>query len=96
MLNPVTPYRYLLPTVYFYVAYIANPDVVVGSGLVSTSPAGPHGWLATKMVNRTSISGAGDIDIIYKAVCQNRCDSSTACIRCSLEPRRMWSTYTYL
>ena len=39
--NPVAPYRYLLPNLYLYVADIANPclRVVVGPGLVSTSPA---------------------------------------------------------
>ena len=53
MFIPVAPYRYLLPNLYLSVADIANP-VVVGPGLVSTSPAfmsiashpaGPHDWL---------------------------------------------------
>ena len=56
--NPVTPYGYMLPNMYLF---IANPDwlfKVVGPGLVSTSPAfvrsnashpaGPHGRLAQK------------------------------------------------
>ena len=36
--NPVAPYGYLLPTVYLFMADIANPCVVVGPGFVSTSP----------------------------------------------------------
>ena len=52
MFNPVAPYRYLLPNLYLY--------VVVGPGLVWTSPAfmkivashpaGLHGRLASKKV----------------------------------------------
>ena len=41
--NHVTPYRYILPTVYLFVEDIANPDlfvcVVVGPGFVSISSA---------------------------------------------------------
>ena len=50
---------------------------VVGSGLVSTSPtfvsssvshpAGPHGWLAPKTVNRGPITRAGRFDTICTA-----------------------------
>ena len=61
----VAPYRYLLPNVYLFMADIAKPNVFVCScrpGFVSTSPAfmrsstrhpaGPHGRLAQKTVNR--------------------------------------------
>ena len=69
--NPVAPYRYLLPNLYLSVADIANPDlcVVDGPGLESISPAfmrsvarhpaGPHGWLAQKLGNRSPIVGGG-------------------------------------
>ena len=59
--NHVAPYRYLPPNMCLSVADIVNPaflGVVVGPGLVSTSPAfmrssashpaGPHGWLYPK------------------------------------------------
>ena len=61
MFNPVTPYGYLLLTMYLFMADIANPDflcVVVVPGFVSTSPAfmrssashpvGQHGRLSPK------------------------------------------------
>ena len=73
MFNPVAPYEYLLHTVYFFMADIANPDVcvcvVIGLGCVSTSPAfmrssashlaGTHGQLAPQTVNRAPIAGGG-------------------------------------
>ena len=90
--NPVAPYGYLLPNMYLFIADITNPDClfeVVGSGLVSTSPAfvrssashpaGLHGRLAQKTVNRAPI--AGGFDTICTAVC-DRCYSSTACRLC--------------
>ena len=68
---------------------------VVGPGLVSTSPAfvsssasnpaGPHGRHAQKTVTRPPLLGAGRFDTICTAACV-RCDSSTACRLCRLEP----------
>ena len=70
--------------------------VVVVPGLVSTSPtfvsssashpAGPHGRLGQKTVNGPLLRGAGGFDTICTAVC-DRCDSSTACRLCRLEPK---------
>ena len=69
--NPVAPYRYLLPTVYLFMADIENTDlyVVVGPGFVSTlsafmrtsasHPAGPHGRPAQNKVNQVLIAGGG-------------------------------------
>ena len=58
MFNPGVPYGYLLPTVFLFMADIANPNLFVGPGWVSTPPAfmrssashlvGPHGQLAQK------------------------------------------------
>ena len=69
--------------------------VVAGSGFVLTAPvvmrssanypAGPHGQLAKKTVNRPPFLGVGGFDTICTAV-YNRCDSSTACRLCRLEP----------
>ena len=59
--NPVTPYGYLLPNMYVFIADIINPDSFVlccrtwisltSSAFVRSSashPAGPHGRLAQK------------------------------------------------
>ena len=66
--NPVAPYGYLLPNMYFFVADITNPDSfsVVGPGLVSTSsafvkssashPAVRMAGLAKKTVNREGLT----------------------------------------
>ena len=70
--NPVAPYGYLLSDMYLFMADITNPDfLVVGPGLVSTSPAfvsssashpaGPHGRHAQKTVNRAPIAGGGEV-----------------------------------
>ena len=77
MFNPVAPFGYLLPNMYLFIADIQIQTrlfEVVGPGLVSTSPAfvmrsashpaGPHGRLAQKKVNR-----AGGFDTICTAVC---------------------------
>ena len=63
--------------------------VVVGPGFVSppptfrrssaSHPAGPHGRLAQKTVNRAPIAEIRRFDTICTAVC-TRCDSSTACM----------------
>ena len=68
---------------------------VVGPGLVSTSPAfvsssashpaGPHGRHTQKRVNRAPIAGGGKVRHNCTAACV-RCDSSTACRLCRLEP----------
>ena len=49
-------------------------------------PAGPHGRLAQKTVNRAPIAGAGGFDTICTADFKNCCDRSTTCRRCRLEP----------
>ena len=52
----------------------------------STShPAGSHGRLAPKRKIEPALLGAGGFDTIYTAVC-DRCDISTACRLCRLEP----------
>ena len=48
--------------------------------------AGLHGQPAQKTVNRVPIDGVGGFDTICIAACQNRCDSSTTCKLCHLEP----------
>ena len=45
----------------------------------------------SKTVNRVHIAGGGVFDTICSAVCHNRCDSSTTCRLCRLEP-----SYNYL
>ena len=46
---------------------------------------GPHGWLDLTWQIGPLLLGEGGIDTICTAVCQNRCDSSTACRMCQLE-----------
>ena len=77
---------------------------VVGPGLVTTSPAfvsssashpaSPHGRHAQTTVNRAPLLGAGRFDTICIAA-RVRCDSSTACRLCRLEPVGcvVWSLY---
>ena len=70
---------------------------VVGTGLVSTSPVflrssanhpvGQHGRLTKKTVNWAPLWGAGRFDTICTAV-RDRCDSSTACRLCRLQPAK--------
>ena len=70
----VAPNGYLLPNMYLFISDITNPALffnVVGPGLVSTSPAclrssasypaGPHGRLAQKTVNREPIAKGGKV-----------------------------------
>ena len=85
--NPVTPYRYLLPSVYLFMADISNPylfcvvaDLDLSQHHSASHPAGPNGQIAPLL-------GAGDFDTICTAVCKRR-DSSSACRRCRLEPTR--------
>ena len=69
--------------------------VVVGPGFVDITcfydepgqPSRVSAWTACppKTVNRAPIAGAGGFNTICTAVC-NRCDSSTACRLCRLEP----------
>ena len=72
--NPVAPYGYLLSDMYLFMADITNPDFLVLScrtwiGLDITRfceqqrshPAGPHGRLAQKTVNRAPIAGGGEV-----------------------------------
>ena len=88
MFNHVAPYGYLLPTVYLFMADMANLFVFVGPGFVSTSPAfmrcssshpaGPHGGLPEKRKIRPPMLGADGLDTICTAVC-DRCGNSTTC-----------------
>ena len=97
--NQVTPYGYLLPTVYLSMADITNPDLFV---------CGCRTWICLDITRfhekqRQQASGsacpacpkngkspppplleAGGFDTICTAVCI-RCDSSTACRLCRLE-----------
>ena len=69
--------------------------MVVGPGLVSTSPAfmrsiashpaGPHDRLAQKTVIGPPLLGTGGVDTICQGL-PDCCDSSTACRLCRLEP----------
>ena len=43
--NPVSPYGYLLPNVYLFMADIANPDFFVGHGFVVVCPFQPSSLL---------------------------------------------------
>ena len=63
MLNPVAPYRYLLPNLYLSVADIANPDLFVCSSRawIASYPAGPFGRLAPKTVIGPPLLGGGEI-----------------------------------
>ena len=97
MFNPVAPYRFLLPTMCLFMAYIANPDFFV---------CGCRTWiclditrfyeeqrvrmvgLPKKSVNRDTIAG----DERFTAVC-NRRDSSTACRMCRLDQYTIVNTY---
>ena len=86
--QPVAPYRYLLPNLYLSVADIANPDLCACGSRTWISldiarfyeehcenhPAGPHGRPAHKTVTQFA-HGLPD-----------RCDSTTACRMCRLEP----------
>ena len=47
---------------------------------------GPHGRLVPKTINRPPLLGSGDIDTICTAGFRNRCDRSTSCRLCRLEP----------
>ena len=83
MFNPVAPYRYLLPTIYWFMTNIANSDLFVCGCQTCISL---HG----RLVQETSKSGhhcrgSEGFDTICTAVC-NRRDSSTACRLCRLEP----------
>ena len=65
---PVAPYRYLLPTMYVFVADIANPDLFVCIRLdiiyflklsSVNHPVYPHGRIAKETVNQDPISEVG-------------------------------------
>ena len=92
--NPVTPYRYLLPTLYLSVADIANPDLLVCGSRTWISlditrfykehcqPSSGSAWPACpKNGNR---SGGGSTQ--FAQGLPDRCDSSTACRLCRLVP----------
>ena len=72
MFNPIAPYRYLLPTMYLFMADIANPDLFVCGCRTCIClditrfyeeqrhpSTGPHGRLSQKAVNRAPIAGDG-------------------------------------
>ena len=100
MFNPVAPYRYQFPNLYLYLADIANPDLF-GCGSQTwislditrfyeehCQPSSGSAWLACpKNGNRPPFLGAGVVDTICtEFVRPHRCDSSTACRQCRLEP----------
>ena len=78
--------------------------VVVGPGLDSTSPAcmrsianhpaGPHGRLAPKNGHRVRAAGREGSTQFAQGL-TDRCDSSTACMLCRLEPCLPVSTTTF-
>ena len=99
LFNPVAPYRYLLPTVYLFMADIANSDLFVCSCWTwiclnitrfyeeQRQPSSdPHGRLLSPktLIIRHPLMGTGGFDTICTAVCNLR-DSFTACRTCRLE-----------
>ena len=101
MLNPVASYRYLLSNLYLSVADIANPDLFACSSRtwmsldiarfmrsIDSHPAGPHGRIAQKNGNRAPIAGGREGSTQFAQGLPDRCDSSTACRLCRLEPPR--------
>ena len=97
MFKPVALYRYQLPNVYLSEADIVNPDfvrVVVGPELVWTSPAfmrssatqpaGTHGSLARKTVNRVPIVGGLRNRHNFHNSLPEHSDRSTMCRLCRL------------
>ena len=96
VVNVVT-YGHLLPTVYLFMADIANPDLFVSGCRTwiclditriyeeQRQPSSGSAWPACpKTVNRAPIFGVG-VSTLYTAVCI-RCDSFITCMLCSLEP----------
>ena len=78
MFNHVAPYRYRLSNLYLSVADIEIQTylrVVVGPGIVSTSPAFMR-----------SIASHPEGSTQFALGLPDRCDSSTACRLCRLEP----------
>ena len=78
MFNPVAPYRYLLPNLYFYVADIANPGLFVCSSRI---------WIRLdngRFYNQ-QIRMAGLPKTVIWGL-PDRCDISTACRLCRLDP----------
>ena len=97
MFNPVAPYRYLLPNMYLSVAVIANPDLLAcGSRTwISLDIARFYeehfqlsAWPACsqKNGNRAHLSGREGSTQFAQGLL-DRCDSSTACRMCRLEPK---------
>ena len=97
MFNPVAHYGYLLPTVYLFMADIANPDLSVCGCRTwiclditrfyeeQHQTSSGSAWPACpKTVNQAHIRGGGRFDTICTAVC-DCCDSPTACMLCRLE-----------
>ena len=95
MFNPVSPYRYLLPNLYLSGADIANPDSFpcgsrtwISLNIVrfyeehcqpSSGSAGPD-------FPKNSNRAGGGRGRQYVQGLPDRCDSSTACMLCRLEP----------
>ena len=105
--NPVAPYRYLLPNLYLSVADIANPDLFACSSWTrfslditsfyeehcqpsseSAKPACPTNG------NQVPIAG-GEMGRHNLQCLPDRCDSSTACRLCRLEPNQEMSVTPY-
>ena len=104
--NPVAPYRYLLPNLYLYVADIANPDLLASSSRtwirldierfykLHYQPSSGTGF-PKKNGNRAPIAGGRKGSTQFAQDLPDRCDSSTACMLCRLEPCTMtWITFT--
>ena len=97
MVNPVAPYRCLLPTVDLYITNIVNLDLFLCGCRTwicfhithfyeeQRQPYSGSAWPACPNNNKSPNAGVGGFDIICTSVC-NRCDSSTACRMCHLEP----------
>ena len=87
--NLVAPDGYLLPTVYLFMADIANQDLFVcGCGIcICLHIARFYKKKIAKNGNwgGVTIAGAAGLDTICTAV-YNRCDRSTTCRMCRLEP----------
>ena len=90
--NFVAPYGYLIPIVYLFMAYIANPDLFVCGCRTwiclditrfyeeRRQPSSRSAWLVCqKKVYRASNAGGGRFRHNLQNSLFNRCDSSTAC-----------------
>ena len=97
--NPGAAYRYLLPTVYLFIADMWNPDffvcccrtwICLDITLLYEEQRQSSSQSAWPTYSQNGKSGrhcwGGDFDSICTAACQNRCDCFTACRLWRLEP----------